>query len=357
MHTKDHAERLVLFFCCCIILFLQPADDFKVVPLIIAVIAVGFTGYFDSGKVRLLIGLIFGLLCLIHPPLSFFLPALLYELFDDEPPYFALLLLLPLAWTPNSLVIADRLLILLVALPALLIKQRALKYALLRRQYLELTDTAKELDLKMRSQHQALLDRQDDDLRLATLNERNRIAREIHDHVGHQLSSALLQIGALLAINRDGPMTVALNTIKTTLSTAMDNIRSSVHNLYETSIDLNDQVEQLVSRFTFCPIILNLDLQTCMDVKLKYALIAIIKEGLANIMKHSDATQVTLTLREHPGFYQLILSDNGHVRDYRPEDGIGLKTITERVETLRGHILIRTKNGFELFITLPKETS
>lgn len=40
-------------------------------------------------------------------------------------------------------------------------------------------------------------------MRLATLNERNRIAREIHDNVGHLLSRSLLQVGALQVVNRD----------------------------------------------------------------------------------------------------------------------------------------------------------
>ena len=45
-----------------------------------------------------------------------------------------------------------------------------------------------------------LLIQQEQEVRIATLNERNRIAREIHDNVGHLLSSALLQIGAIQAI-------------------------------------------------------------------------------------------------------------------------------------------------------------
>ena len=43
----------------------------------------------------------------------------------------------------------------------------------------------------------------------------------------------------------------------------------------------------------------------------KYCLIAIVKEAVANIVKHSNANRVCIFLREHPGFYQMSVEDNG----------------------------------------------
>ncbi len=347
-------DKIALFLCCCIIDFIRPSSDFDVVPLILAIIAVGFISYFDSHKLRMLIGILYVMLCFIYPAGCFFLPVVLYDLFIPAYRFLVPFGLAPILAAP-AYTLSDRMLVLMLAMISLLIKLRATKLIDSRAQYLELSDTTKEMSMQLRQQNRDLLEKQDDDVRLATLNERNRIAREIHDNVGHQLSRALLQVGALLTVNKDAALDPPLQSIKETLNTAMDNIRSSVHNLYDTSIDLASQIEGLASQFTFCPVVLDLDLESSPETKVKYALIAIVKESLSNIIKHSDATQVRLSLREHPGFYQLIVSDNGHVKHYNPDDGIGLKNISQRVEALKGHSLIRTKNGFELFITIPKE--
>ena len=58
--------------------------------------------------------------------------------------------------------------------------------------------------------------RQDYEINLATLNERNRIARDIHDNVGHLLTRSILQIGALLTIYKDNTIKEGLNSIKDT---------------------------------------------------------------------------------------------------------------------------------------------
>jgi len=91
------------------------------------------------------------------------------------------------------------------------------------------------------------------------------------------------------------------------------------------------------------------------DKKLKYAFISIVKEALSNIMKHSNASRAYITFREHPALYQLIISDNGTVKNYDMENGIGLKNITNRVDSFHGNMNVSIKNGFELFISIPKE--
>lgn len=63
-------------------------------------------------------------------------------------------------------------------------------------------DTDTELKLVMEQRNRELLEKQDNEIYLATLRERNRIAREIHDNVGHMLSRSILQVGALATIVR-----------------------------------------------------------------------------------------------------------------------------------------------------------
>jgi signal transduction histidine kinase len=151
------------------------------------------------------------------------------------------------------------------------------------------------------------------------------------------------------------PSSKGLATLKDTLNLAMDNIRNSVHDLYDESIDLGEQIQKLTESFTFCRATLNLHMETVPEPRVKYAILAIIKEALSNVVKHSSASRVDISLVEHPGFYQLIVSDNGSTVTYNPDDGIGLKNIAHRIEALKGYFLIRTNKGFELFITIPKE--
>ena len=113
---------------------------------------------------------------------------------------------------------------------------------------------------------------------------------------------------------------------------------------------------------------LNTDIQNLnndIPKRIKYSFIAIVKEAMSNIIKHSNGTDVYLMVREHPGFYQLIIEDNGTVKkaDIFDEDsrmyrdssgGIGLVNMRERVDNLNGTIHIRTDEGFKIFITVPK---
>lgn len=86
-----------------------------------------------------------------------------------------------------------------------LLKLRTLALSRSRRDYKDLTDNAKEISLHLEQKNKELLEKQDYEIQVATLNERNRIAREIHDSVGHLLSRSILQLGALKAVHRQEP--------------------------------------------------------------------------------------------------------------------------------------------------------
>ena len=79
-------------------------------------------------------------------------------------------------------------------------------------------DATKELADILSNKNRHLLVQQEQEIRIAILDERNRIAREIHDHVGHLLSSALLQIGAIQAIQKEDKLKEPLQNLRDTLS-------------------------------------------------------------------------------------------------------------------------------------------
>ena len=90
----------------------------------------------------------------------------------------------------------------------------------------QLRDISREAALLLEEKNRELIERQDYEIRLATLNERGRIAREIHDHVGHLLSRSILQIGALMVTASNEEEKENLSTLHETLSQAMDRIRT-----------------------------------------------------------------------------------------------------------------------------------
>ena len=204
-------------------------------------------------------------------------------------------------------------------------------------------------------QNLRLAQAQDNEIHLATLKERNRIAREIHDNVGHMLTRSLLQSGALIVINKDEQLREPLESLKATLDSAMTSIRESVHDLHDDSIDLKkvieDSIKTVDSRFT---VTLDCDVSEYMAGNVKLCMIGVIKEGLSNAVKHSTGDKISIIVREHPAFYQLMLEDNGSCSEIK-ESGIGLKNMRDRVEALKGRISFTpSKEGFKIFVSIPK---
>lgn len=251
----------------------------------------------------------------------------------------------------------------------------------LEQEYKRARDDSRELTLMLEKKNQDLLEKQDTEVYLATLKERNRIAREIHDNVGHMLSRSILMVGALKTVNQAENLKVPMEQLDQTLNEAMTNVRQSVHDLHDESVNLKEVMESLAEEFRFCPVQLTYDMGYDIPKEIKYSFIAITKEALNNVMRHSNANEVKILTREHPGLYQLIIEDNGtsgeriHPDGDREEyaekesagkaenarktentesSGIGIENMKKRVRILGGTIQIQKENGFRIFITVPK---
>lgn len=202
------------------------------------------------------------------------------------------------------------------------------------------------------------MEKQDYEIYAATLKERNRIAREIHDNVGHMLSRAILMVGAVKAVHGKGSLTEPLEQLENTLDTAMTGIRESVHDLHDESVNLQGVLMSLTDEFTFCPVQLEYDMGYDVPKEVKYSFIAIVKEALHNVVKHSNAKNMTILVREHPGLFQLVIRDDGEAdfkhREMKTE-GIGILNMKERVESMGGRMQIHEENGFCIYITVPKK--
>lgn len=216
-----------------------------------------------------------------------------------------------------------------------------------------LHDDQTEKDMIQKEHDRMLMENQNNMIYMATLKERNRIAREIHDNVGHTLTRSILQLGAIKAINTEPVLKKPLEDLHGSLGDAMTNIRKSVHDLHDESIDLESSIRQLTEGISALDIHVDYDMSNTIPKDIKYSFIAITKEAVSNAVKHSNGDTLDILLREHPGFYQLIVKDNG--TDIKINNtGIGLANITDRVNAMKGTLKISTDNGFKLLITVAK---
>ena len=348
---------LLVFYSFLSLFFLPPGAGFLIAFL--SCVSVICCGYAVRKKaLRLILYILFGFLGLAVPETFIFYPCLFYLLFHEKMRGLAAVAVLFFLWKiPGS---RENMGLFAMTgvfgfLLAFFMERNTTKSQILEEKLRRTQDDSKERSLLLSQKNKALQEKQDYEIYNATLKERNRIAREIHDNVGHVLSRSILMVGAAKTINKDPGMTAMLKNLEDSLNHAMNSIRNSVHDLHDEAVNLEEVEKSLVHEFTFCPVQMVYDMTREVPREVKYCFISITKEALANIMKHSNATKVQLILREHPGLYQLCIEDDGTDAFYDPEkSGIGIVNMKERVNALGGTLQIFTDKGFRIFITIPK---
>ena len=226
-------------------------------------------------------------------------------------------------------------------------------------------DELQERALALEARNRDLADRQDYEVELATLAERARIAREIHDNVGHQFTRASLQAEALRVVHANEPGVAAdFADVKRTVDEALQLVRSSVHALNDNAANLSVQIERIVkgARSDGGPQIELEVLTEHAPANVANCFAAILREALSNTMRHARAQNVTVRCMEHPSFYQLIVTDDGagaiKTGNRGVAEGMGLGSMRERVEALGGTFTAGPRAGapgWRVFATVPKQ--
>lgn len=226
-------------------------------------------------------------------------------------------------------------------------------------------DELQERALALEARNRDLADRQDYEVELATLAERARIAREIHDNVGHQLTRASLQTEALRVVHANEPGVAAdFADVKRTVDEALQLVRTSVHALNDNAANLSVQLERIVkdARSDGGPQIELEVLAEHAPANVANCFAAILREALSNTMRHAHAQNVTVRCMEHPSFYQLIVTDDGtgatKTNSRGIAEGMGLGSMRERVEALGGTFTAGPRAGapgWRVFATVPKQ--
>lgn len=219
-------------------------------------------------------------------------------------------------------------------------------------------DAVQEDRLALAERTRDLAERQDLEVSCAVLAERARIAREIHDNVGHLLTRSVLQMEALAVTHEDDPaLAEELAAVGATLHEALGTVRASVHDLHDEAFDPQTTLAKLIGEFPGIIGTLAFEAES-LPRPVALAVVAIVREALANARTHGCATSIAVSLLEFPGFYQLAIEDNGRAANLVGEGGLGLASMEERTAALGGTFsfgpLPSPRTGSRVFATFPK---
>lgn len=351
-------DSIIIFILCSILYPVDRLDALHIMCILLLISLYLFEYAISKTKLRAIICISTILLSLLVPEIVIFLPFYIYAYFYRKQYSQSFVFIIPFLFQLSYNIYYVNLMLCAFTALSYYLASKNYEREQLKKTIHTLRDNSVEQQMRLKQANTQLLENQDNQIYIATLKERNRIAREIHDNVGHLLSRSLLQAAALLTICKDETIQPQVETLKNTLDEAMTSIRNSVHDLHDESIDMKEAMTNLVEQFTFCPVSLQCDISRQTPKTIKYCLLTIVKEGLNNIVKHSNATMVHITVMEHPGFYQLMIEDNGTnstiPQSAEISSGIGLSSMQERVQSLNGIIHIHNKNGFRIFVSIPK---
>jgi PAS domain S-box-containing protein len=214
-------------------------------------------------------------------------------------------------------------------------------------------------------------------LTIAEERERRRIAADLHDHVGHSLALARMQLDGL----QDSPTELERNIIVKDISNimlqALQETRSLIFELSSPLMNeiglgaaiaewLEEQVEKRYGIKTQFSDTIAEEHRKTLDENVRALLFRNVRELLTNVIKHSRATTVSVRLQESGSETQILIEDDGVGFDHdvlknqsRSTNGFGLFSVQERMADLGGRcdILSAPGKGCRAILAVPLEKS
>lgn len=197
--------------------------------------------------------------------------------------------------------------------------------------------------------------------KMTETRERNRLAREIHDTIGHALTGIIAGIDACFTIFDYSPEDVKkqLVVISDVARKGMKEVRRSVKALRPDALEtltLEEAIKRMIeeistaskSKVIFNNFIDNLKFNSDEED----AIYRVIQEGITNAIRHGKATEVCVSLSKEANYIKLVISDNG-IGCANIKKGFGLRHMKERVELLNGNIRYYGNEGFTIIANIP----
>ena len=210
----------------------------------------------------------------------------------------------------------------------------------------ELLNELKESNAKIKNYASKIAD-------TVAVEERNRLARDIHDSIGHYLTATNIQLAkakAFFSIDPEASLAAIENARKASKE-AMDDVRESVRSLKDMeNFQLTEILKNTIARIEGSGIEIDYritgDDSDC-SYAVKLALFRIIQEALTNAVKYSGCSMISISILFENWNASAIIKDNGSGFDTEsiPETSSGLNGIRQRIELVRGEVDINSEIG------------
>ena len=194
------------------------------------------------------------------------------------------------------------------------------------------------------------------------IEERNRIAKEIHDTAGHSLTTVIMQTeAARLALGRDAAEAKrCIDAANLQAKNCLDGLRLSVHLLSgrRDDISFRDFLQEIIagsSEGTGLTVRSKID-DIAMTEEAERFIANTLREGISNGVRHGGSTAFFFELRDMGSYVEFLLSDNGRGVDRKQfKEGFGLSGMRAKAEALGGmvHYAFEPGEGFEIRLSLP----
>ncbi|MCU1601128.1 MAG: Two component signal transduction histidine kinase [Frankiales bacterium] len=190
--------------------------------------------------------------------------------------------------------------------------------------------------------------------------DRRRVRRDLHDHLGPVLGGITLQLDALRRLTFDNEQAHALaTTIRDEVTEAVKDVRRLVHGLRPPVLDQLGLVEALrqygdvLSDAVAVTVTVPAELPT-LTAAVEVAAYRIVTEALTNVVRHADAFTADVTVCCVSNRLLVDISDDGHGIDAEAAAGVGLTSMRERAAELGGMLTIgQTASGCHVHAELP----
>ncbi|MBR1910963.1 MAG: sensor histidine kinase [Treponema sp.] len=221
-------------------------------------------------------------------------------------------------------------------------------------------DEIRSLYAKLRNANNELREYADIKERMGETRERNRLAMEIHDTVGHSLTGISVGVDTCLAIMDANP-SAAKNQLKVISGVAKQgiaDIRRSVRALQDAgdTSPLGTQISDMLEKTRLAAGIViryRCSLQLAeMDEDEGNAIFRVVQESVINAIRHGHATEIDIQISAHEKGLLMIISDNG-IGCNAFESGFGTTHMRERVSMLGGTIDFYSQDGFTVRVVMP----
>ena len=226
-----------------------------------------------------------------------------------------------------------------------------------------------ESNAELEQAHRRLQEYADEVEELTIVRERTRLAREIHDILGHHLSILSIQLETISKLQERDPARAAIEITdaRRIAAQSMQEVRNAVATLRPasiTSLSLTEALAQPGKEFEHSSpgTALTLDFETelpALPPDISVALYRAVQEALTNIRKHARASKALVRLRYEGGVIELLVQDNGQgaSRDATQQQGggFGLIGLRERIELLGGRVCYgpAEQGGYRVTVRVP----